>query len=579
MGETRLFNFDGDFDLKQTETHGRGTAAEVVDARGEKCLRVSFGAVPDAGISLLAPGGAWDLSERVAVALEIENSGDAPVALRGNLNGKAWIDGFAVLEPGESDALEIVLKRAQRHPRMFGLPGGHIALWEEADPARISRITIAPVDATGPSAIEIKGVRAVGEYTATLEEGVDRALTPFVDRYGQYKHEEWPGKTHSDEDLAAQRRGEDEELSAHAGPDDWNQYGGWAAGPRLEATGHFRTWKLDGMWWLVDPEGCLFWSHGIDCVRLETPTPTEGREHYFDELDERFHKRDSYDVSAPNLLRKYGEDWESITAERAHRRLHSWGMNTMANWSDESLYLLRRTPYVVAVHYYSPELGAFPYRDTEMLRQVLRERLAQEKGKTADDPWCIGYFVDNELRWPEEGRAELADTYYRICREEVKRVAPDKLYLGSRLHDHTHPFGGTEDVVRASAKYCDVVSINRYRFTPSDLRMPEGVDRPLIIGEFHFGTLDRGLLHTGLRSLANQGQRAATYRHYVREALRHPHIVGTHWFQYRDQAVSGRFDGENCQIGFLDICDTPYRETVAASRDVGREIYEIRSGR
>jgi hypothetical protein len=55
--------------------------------------------------------------------------------------------------------------------------------------------------------------------------------------------------------------------------------------------------------------------------------------------------------------------------------------------------------------------------------------------------------------------------------------------------------------------------------------------------------------------------------------------VGTHWFQYRDQAVSGRFDGENCQVGFVDICDTPYWNTVEASRSVGYDLYEIRSER
>ena len=42
------------------------------------------------------------------------------------------------------------------------------------------------------------------------------------------------------------------------------------------------------------------------------------------------------------------------------------------------------------------------------------------------------------------------------------------------------------------------------------------------------------------------------YGHYVSEALEHPAVVGTHWFQYRDQMVTGRGDGENYQIGFVD---------------------------
>ncbi len=576
MGETMLFHFDGDFEPKQIDTHGRGTAAELVHARGKKRLRVTFGPAPEAGLSLVAPGTGWDLSDRVAVALEIENVGDGPVALRGRLNEKDWIDGFVVLEPGQMDVLEIILKRTKEYRGMKGVPGGHVTLWEEANPGQVSRISITPSDSAGPSTVEIRNVSAVGEYVQPPEEGVDSALCPIVDRYGQYKHKQWPGKTHSDGDLAAQRKREDEDLDAHAGPSDWDQYGGWAAGPKLEATGHFRVAKHDGKWWLVDPEGCLFWSHGITCVWLQTWTRLAGREQYFEELDQRFRDGRNYDFAAANLMRKYGESWKDHAIGRAHRRLRSWGMNTAANWTHERVYSEGRTPYMVAIHYRSRELGRFPYRDMDLFRQALRERMAQEQGKTTDDPWCIGYFVDNELRWPREGRAELAENYYRICHEEMRRAAPNKLYLGSRLHDHMHPFGGAEEVVRAAAKYCDVVSVNRYRFSPGDLRMPEGIDKPLVIGEWHFGALDRGLLHPGLRSIGSQRQRAAGYRHYVRTALRHPHIVGAHWFQYRDQMVTGRFDGENYQIGFLDICDTPYWETITASREVGGEMYHIR---
>jgi hypothetical protein len=83
-----------------------------------------------------------------------------------------------------------------------------------------------------------------------------------------------------------------------------------------------------------------------------------------------------------------------------------------------------------------------------------------------------------------------------------------------------------------------------------------------MVGEFHFGALDRGMFHPGLQKTANQQERASMYKSYVQGALRNRAIVGTHWFQYGDQATTGRGDGENYQIGFLDICDTPYSETM-----------------
>lgn len=86
------------------------------------------------------------------------------------------------------------------------------------------------------------------------------------------------------------------------------------------------------------------------------------------------------------------------------------------------------------------------------------------------------------------------------------------------------------------------------------------------------------MFHTGLRAAASQQDRAGKYAAYVRGALRNPYIVGTHWFQYKDQATTGRGDGENYQIGFIDICDRPHPEIVTAAREVGYPMYEYRLG-
>jgi hypothetical protein len=64
---------------------------------------------------------------------------------------------------------------------------------------------------------------------------------PVIDEFGQYRHKDWPGKTKSAEDLARHKQEESADLTSHPGPDDWDQYGGWKLGPKLAATGHFRT--------------------------------------------------------------------------------------------------------------------------------------------------------------------------------------------------------------------------------------------------------------------------------------------------------------------------------------------------
>jgi len=83
---------------------------------------------------------------------------------------------------------------------------------------------------------------------------------PFVDAFGQYMFADWPNKIHSVTDLEMYGKNEDQDLSEHPGCPEWNDYGGWANGPQLKATGRFRVEKYKRKWWFVDPTGNLFWS-------------------------------------------------------------------------------------------------------------------------------------------------------------------------------------------------------------------------------------------------------------------------------------------------------------------------------
>jgi hypothetical protein len=99
-----------------------------------------------------------------------------------------------------------------------------------------------------------------------------------------------------------------------------------------------------------------------------------------------------------------------------------------------------------------------------------------------------------------------------------------------------------------------------------------------MIGEFHFGALDRGLPATGLRGVASQAERGVAYRRYVEMSASNPNLVGTHYFILNDQALLGRFDGENYQIGFVDCCNTPYHELVDQATVAHQNIYKIMAG-
>ena len=522
-----------------------------------------------------------DLSDRMGMACDVKNTGRDPVRVYGELNENMWVAGYVVVPPGQTGTLYIFLQRKAFSPAseedvfkgMNGIPGGQMKLWPDAeiDSAQVSSLGVFLVLPQQAAEIEVSNIRPFGSSKPPDEKALAGDFFPFIDRYGQLKHKEWPGKVHSDEDLKAAIRTEASDLAAHPGPEGLDEYGGWAAGPKLQATGHFRVEKYEGKWWLVDPEGRLFWSNGMDSVRFNMPTRIQGRERYFEA------PAPSGDFLAQNLEIKYGEDWRSVVVDLVGRRFRSWGINTIGAWSDEAAMGQHKVPYTVFFHS-ADGFGKKIEPESPEWYEVLRRNLTSAGARLNNDPWCIGFFVDNEIHASND--PGWWETYYQHVSTLAKEILPNKLYLGSRLDFHDFPNSSAERIAiaRLAAKYTDVVSFNQYRYTLDEFRWPAGIDRPVIVGEFHFGALDRGQLHTGLRMVVNQEQRADAYRHFITSALLNPMIIGAHWFEFYDEPTTGRGDGENYQIGFLDICDQPYAETVAASRDVGYRLFEIRNG-
>ncbi|MDO5580204.1 MAG: beta-galactosidase [Planctomycetia bacterium] len=519
--------------------------------------------------------------------------------------------------------------------------------------------------------IEAKAIPGQGDLDKWIHLS-ELEFFPMVDRFGQFKHSDWPGKVHSEKDLKENIAKEKADCDEHPRPVQWDQYGGWKNGPKLNATGHFRVEKYNGKWWFVDPEGHLFWSHGTDCVRENSSTAISDREYLYEDLPSEdspfkvFYGKgrnaahgyyanrsfNTYDLGGANLLRKYGKNWKEISWNIAHKRLQSWGMNTIANWSDPNIYRLRKTPFTINVNTGSPRIegskgfwGKFPDPFHPAFRQAVADGLNKNHKSELDDPWCLGIFVNNELSWGNDGTSlsegallspkdqpakiafvkelkekyksidalngawsskysswddlqinteeakdpekksksrkedleafysQIANQYFRVIHEEIKKAAPNTLDLGCR-------FAWCNDrAVIESAKYVDIISFNKYLYSVADFKLPNEIDMPCIIGEFHFGALDRGMFHTGLKATKDQNDRAQKYDDYVRGALTHPLWVGTHWFKYQDQPITGRADGENYQIGLIDICDTPYPETIAVLRAIGKEMYDLRMGK
>jgi hypothetical protein len=165
----------------------------------------------------------------------------------------------------------------------------------------------------------------------------------------------------------------------------------------------------------------------------------------------------------------------------------------------------------------------------------------------------------------------FADAYFRTVAEALHRHDRHHLYLGSRFAWQT------PEAVAACARWCDVVSFNRYRRSLADDRAEwtkfHALGKPALIGEFHFGSTDRGLFWEGLAGAGNERERGPCYARYLASVADNPDFVGAHWFAYLDEPLTGRtLDGENGHIGFVTVADQPYRGLVAAARRANESV-------
>lgn len=575
---------------------------------GDNSVRVVFDSAEwDSGIVWKRPGGA-DFSRARFLAVDVENlstdrqsrltmhlsagrtegdSGDHATAIA--KRNRSVNTGIA-LNPGERGTMKILLM----HPAIYGAPEGMKGPYV-IDTEHVTKIEFKMQwpfedEIAKLADLRLSNLRLEGEpdYARSVD---PKGYAPFVDRYGQFVHDNWRFKIHSDAqlegDLAAERR------CLNPPPSSWDRYGGWAAGPKLEATGNFRTARHGGKWWLVTPDGNLFFSVGLDVTRAMTDV-TDGSRHpgwYVREVP----SDGKMPFTTWNLERKFGKrDFAADYHDFVLRRFDSWGLNTIGNWSAPELTMLSRKPYVMSVLERAkgvkrhPKLHIYDFTDPSFepnFRNAIRRRFAEERSlrHATADPMCIGFFVDNELqfqKWIPGVGAKVAepliDLYFRICREEIARAAPGKLYLGSRFVGFRQP----RILWRTAARHCDVITVNAYANSvysiPSGM-FDKGQERPVLVGEFHFGCHDRGMFKPGLAPVWCQAERARSYERFVEGCLEHPLIVGCHWFQYRDQPLLGRGDGEAYEIGFVDVCDRPYPDLCRAARRIGESLYWKRS--
>lgn len=172
---------------------------------------------------------------------------------------------------------------------------------------------------------------------------------------------------------------------------DRDRYGGSDV-VRGTATGFFRTEQIEGRWWLITPDGNGFLSKGVNHINFNGDhSPALG-----------------YSPYGRAVQARYGS--ASKWAEATAARLRQWGLNTVGAWSSPEMFE-QRLPYTLILGL-ADSAGAdwqrgevadvFAPRFAEAVRRQAQKLCAPR----ASDPFLLGYFTDNELRWGADWRSK-----------------------------------------------------------------------------------------------------------------------------------------------------------------------------
>ena len=394
----------------------------------------------------------------------------------------------------------------------------------------------------------------------------------------------------------------------------WDQYGG-ILNRKETALGYFYPKKVNGRWWLVDPEGGLFIHKAVVAVAQNAGANAKAA-----------------------LLRKHGSD--SNWAVDTTSLLHSNGFNGLGAWSDmerlgkpaqklvytrlwnfmSSYGAKRGGTYQQSGHIGYPKDCIFVF-DPEFERFC--DAYAKQLASTKDDPWLLGHFSDNEMPFKREAiinyldlpdkdpghqaarawlqarhgatatvkditeqdrkdfLALVTDRYFGIVSRAIKKYDPNHCFLGSRFHggELNYP-----EVFKAAGKYVDVIAVNYYRtWTPSQKHLAmwsEESGRPILISEWYVKGVDSGLPNNSGAGwiVKTQRDRGLFFQNFAPSLLESKVCVGWHWFKYMDNdpmEPGSEPSNRDSNKGIVSYLYEPYATLLELMKALNDRVYSL----
>ncbi|ABG41153.1 Agarase [Paraglaciecola sp. T6c] len=271
--------------LQQSDT----SFAQITSSESliDKQLAVEFAKTGNISTLRVEPPKPWDLREyeNYNIAFDVQNTSPDSVHLYlslENVNGQIQSHSIS-LAPNYKGTVYFPLDgiEAETDSGMWG----DVPHWQTQDDLMVWRSwRKAEQDYSQLTALNFFTIGILENKSVILDDVRLRAnpahdpnvSVGLIDKYGQNAKQSTPLDVHSDAQLKQQADEELAKLAKSSGMPDRSRFGGYTKAPKREATGFFRTEKVDGKWWMVDPDGYLFFSHGPANVRMANMSTLTG---------------------------------------------------------------------------------------------------------------------------------------------------------------------------------------------------------------------------------------------------------------------------------------------------------------
>lgn len=394
-----------------------------------------------------------------------------------------------------------------------------------------------------------------------------------------------------------------------------SKYGG-RTDKRDKATGFFHTKKINGRWWVIDPEGYYYLHNAMNDISMGSSDRNKKA------LQDQFGNKKGWIDQTHHLLIENGFNgagsWSDVEAIRGSSLQNTKPLAYTINWDFMSNYgATRGGTHQVSGH--KAYINDVIYTFDPGFEQFCNER-ARLLSKYKDDPSVFGYFSDNEIplarknldgylklpqtepgylaakKWIDEQGIKAdqitdqnrqaflgyaADRYFKIVSEAIKKYDPNHMYLGCRFYGAQRYY---PELIKATAKYLDIVSINYYNnWTPQKDYMRDWEiwsGKPFIVTEWYVKGEDSGLGNTSGAGwvVKTQHDRGLFYQNFALGLIESKNCVGWHWFKYMDNdptKAGAEPSNTDANKGIVDNYYKPYQPLLDQMKQLNRQMYAL----